>query len=129
MAMNRHMINAMMSDTSLQTLTHQESGKLLYQAVRRKANDRGLDVTVTREYIEFLCEQTHCPATGVEFDMRRGVWLPNRQSLDRIDNTRGYHKDNVWVVTNIFNKSKNVFSNEFHDQMCVGRAEVLANER
>jgi hypothetical protein len=126
MRMNRHQINAMMSDTSLQTLTPQESAKLLITAVRRKARDRGLDDTLTFDQVVAMCELTHCPSTGIKFDMRRGIWLPNRQSLDRIDNTQGYHEHNVRVVTNIFNQSKSAFPDEFHDQMCLGRANVLS---
>jgi hypothetical protein len=128
MGMTRHQINAMMSDTSLQTLSPQESARLLFDAVKRKARDRGLPVTVDRDYIEFLCGGPNCPATGLEFDMRRGLWLPFRQSLDRIDNTRGYEEDNVRVVTNIFNQSKSAWPDEYHDQMCLGRADVLSRE-
>jgi hypothetical protein len=116
------MINAMMSDTSLQTVTPQQSARLLIDAVRRKARDRGLADTISLDAVVAMCEVTHCPATGVEFDMRRGLWLPNRQALDRIDTTDGYHEYNVRVVTNIFNQSKSCFPEEIHDEMCLGRA-------
>jgi hypothetical protein len=127
--MNRHMINAMMSDTTLQTLTPQQSARLLVDAVRRKARDRGLEDTLTIDQVVALCELTHCPATGVEFDMRRGLWLPNRQALDRIDNTQGYVEGNVQVVTNIYNRAKSAWPEEYIDDMCLGRAEVIENER
>jgi hypothetical protein len=125
MSMNRHQINAMMSDTSLQTLTPQESARLLFDAVKRKARDRGLPVTIDRDYIEFLCGGPNCPATGLEFDMRRGLWLPFRQSLDRIDNTRGYEEGNVQVVANIYNQAKAAWPEEYVDRMCQGRTAVL----
>lgn len=126
--MNRHMINALLSDTSLQTLSPQESAKLLIQAVQRKAKDRNLDSTLTLSQVTALCELSTCPATGIQFDMRRGVWLPFRQSLDRIDNTKGYHLDNVQVVANIYNQAKSSWPEEYIDQMCLGRAAVLEHE-
>ena len=129
MGMTRHQINAMMSDTSLQTLTPQESARLLFDAVKRKARDRGLPVTVDRDYIEFLCGGPNCPATGLEFDMRRGLWLPFRQSLDRIDNTRGYEKGNIQVVANIYNQAKAAWPEEYIDRMCQGRAAVIEEGR
>lgn len=125
--MNRHMINALLSDTSLQTLTPQQSAKLLMDAVRRRAADRGLENDLNFDHLISLCEREFCPATGVEFDMRRGLWLPNRQALDRIDNTRGYTDDNVRVVTNIFNRSKTLYPDKYHDEMCLGRAGVLGD--
>lgn len=125
MAMTREQIHILMSDTSLQTISPQESAKLLLGAVRRKAKERGLDNTLTPRQVEAMCELQFCPATGIEFDMRRGVWLPFRQSLDRIDNTQGYHVRNIQVVNNIYNQAKSAWPEEFVDQMCLGRAAVL----
>ncbi len=53
---------------------------------------------------------THCPALGIELDYAHGHKdgrpQDNSPSLDRIDNTRGYVKGNVVVVSGLANRIK-----------------------
>jgi hypothetical protein len=51
-------------------------------------------------------------------DYTAGKWAHNRPSLDRIDNTKGYHIDNVRLVWFAANAAKNVFTDEQLIQFC-----------
>ena len=82
----------------------------LYNSAKRKAAQRGLTFNLKWNDVLRRVEKGKCEATGIPFDMRRkparGVDLPFRASLDRIDNTRGYEPDNIAVVCKIYNHAK-----------------------
>lgn len=62
-----------------------------YNAFRGNARRRGKDFTITlEEYKQFALAQGLFSPTGVKY--------PNR-SIDRIDQSRGYHLDNIQVLT------------------------------
>lgn len=70
---------------------------------RKRCKSRGLDFALTAAWVLSRLERQHyrCAVSGVEFSARRPrdshkrPWMP---SLDRIDCTRGYTKDNVRIV-------------------------------
>ena len=76
---------------------------MLYQA-RAKAKRRGLECDLDREDIII---PSHCPVFGIPLKMGDGRIEDGSPSLDRIDNTRGYVKGNVVVVSNKVNRIKN----------------------
>jgi hypothetical protein len=49
---------------------------------------------------------THCPILGIELEIGRDCWY-NSPSIDRIDNKKGYTKENVVVVSLMCNTIKN----------------------
>jgi len=49
---------------------------------------------------------TKCPILNIPFKVGKENWQ-NSPSLDRIDNRRGYEKDNVIVVSTMANSIKN----------------------
>jgi len=55
-----------------------------------------------------------CPLLGIKLAARQGGHGPQdaSPSLDRIDNTKGYIKGNVWVVSWLANKMKATATNE-----------------
>lgn len=57
---------------------------------------------------------THCPILGIELDYSvSGGKNPDASpSIDRIDTSKGYTKDNVWVISNKANRMKNDGSRE-----------------
>lgn len=42
---------------------------------------------------------SHCPLLGIPLNSAAPSQAPEIPSLDRIDNTRGYTKENVWVIS------------------------------
>lgn len=90
------------ADPDINSLYRRRS--MLYNA-RRKALRYGRAVNITLEDISI---PTHCPLLGIALTYgpgRKGP-TPSSPSLDRIDNTKGYVKGNVWVISNIANTMK-----------------------
>jgi hypothetical protein len=71
---------------------------------RVRAKKRGLDFDLTREDIVI---PSHCPVFGFSIGVQKGGSNDNSAELDRIDNTKGYIKGNVVVVSRRANRIKN----------------------
>lgn len=92
------------------------SARMMISA-KGRAKLKGLDFDLTADWIEERIAAGSCEVTGIKFDVSqdtrrnksRNPWMP---SLDRIDNTKGYTKDNVQVVVWLYNAAKGEFSRE-----------------
>lgn len=65
---------------------------------RAKKNDLIFDLSE-----EDITLPTHCPVLGLELKYHGGDgsgFYPDSHSLDRIDNLKGYTKDNIRVISN-----------------------------
>lgn len=62
-----------------------------------RAKRKGLEYSITKEYVLEKMEAGHCEVTGLPFvlGLKRGPYSP---SLDRIDSTIGYTEDNTRLV-------------------------------
>jgi len=94
---------------------------LLYENALGRAKKRGLEFTLTREFIRQLFEEQECKCslTGISFDYARptvGTFNPYSPSLDRIDNCKGYTPDNVRLVLTCVNLAFNQFGKDIFDQ-------------
>ena len=78
---------------------------VLHRAARNRARREGLDFTIEVADVKI---PEFCPLLLIRIEARRGGHGPQdtSPSLDRIDNTKGYTKDNVWVVSWLANKMK-----------------------
>lgn len=78
---------------------------------RRRAKNRGLEFHLTRQDLLKLARNTsHCAILGTELHYARGLGdgpRPDAASIDRIDNERGYHLDNIRIVSLRANAMKN----------------------
>ena len=79
----------------------------MWHNAKRRALESGKEFDLD---IEDIVIPTHCPVLGIE--LIGGVKKPidTSPSLDRIDSSRGYTKDNVCVVSFRLNRMKNCFS-------------------
>lgn len=64
--------------------------------------DAIINITIT-EIENLFRESTHCPICGIEFS---SVNRQTTQSLDRLDNEKELRVDNVWVICNKCNATK-----------------------
>lgn len=71
-------------------------------------NKRKFDHTLTLDNIHKMWEFNNglCAATGVPMTWKKTDPAITRVTVDRIDSTRGYTLDNVWLVTSGFNTLK-----------------------
>ncbi len=79
--------------------------KILFRDARNRSNKRGNSCTITRKEIQNLATDT-CPILGIKLEIGSDNWQ-NSPSLDRIDNTKGYEKGNVIMVSHMANSIKN----------------------
>jgi hypothetical protein len=70
--------------------------RLAVADAKRRAKRKGLEFDLDYKDIEV---PVTCPLLGIPLYRAGGRATDNTPSLDRIDNTRGYTKDNVWVVS------------------------------
>lgn len=77
----------------------------LFNGARCRARDRGLEFTLTREWIAAAIEEGVCQVTGIPFDFSCRSFCP---SLDRTDASGGYTPENVKVTCWLYNRAKGV---------------------
>lgn len=73
----------------------------LFNAAKHRAKLKSLEFDITKDDI-IIPEK--CPVYGVDIDLHNKFYAP---SLDRIDNTKGYIKNNIMVISNKANRLKN----------------------
>lgn len=83
----------------------------MHQRAKQRCRKSGLEFSIEIEDIKI---PDRCPVLGIEINMnsgRSGAYA-NSPSLDRIDNSKGYTKDNIWVISQRANAMKGSASKE-----------------
>jgi len=103
-------------------------GGITKRSKNGKFSKKEFEIDVTADWIQEKIESGYCEVTGIEFDLgsRGGKWAPFAPSVDRIDCSKGYTKDNCRVVCVIFNMARNQFTDE--DVLKMARAMVAKHE-
>jgi hypothetical protein len=70
--------------------------KHLFNSARGRAIKRGLTFNIE---VSDIVIPTHCPVLGLPLYRTRRAITPNTPSLDRLENSKGYIKGNVWVIS------------------------------
>jgi hypothetical protein len=73
---------------------------------KSRALAKGLEHTISIEDIKI---PTHCPLLGILLQDNTGQGKgnnPTSPSLDRLDSSKGYTPDNIWVISNRANEIK-----------------------
>ena len=68
----------------------------LVYAAKHRAKTRGMDFDITKEDIII---PDVCPVLGIEISRRNTKQSRSSPSIDRIDSTKGYTKDNIQVIS------------------------------
>ena len=77
--------------------------RVKYQAVKSRAKRDGIPFSL--EISDFSIP-SHCRACDVEFDLESRQPGSRTPSIDRVDNSKGYQKDNVEIICNRCNSIK-----------------------
>jgi hypothetical protein len=80
-------------------------------AIKGRAIRNGLDFDLTYEDVIF---PDYCPVLGIAIDFSKPGRSDNSPSMDRIDNTKGYVKGNVEIISWRANRIKNDGTAEEH---------------
>lgn len=94
----------------------------LKNGAKSRAVKKGFDFNLTDEYLEtlYIGTQGFCPMTGIVMEWSAGTRAErnlNAVSLDRIDNSKGYIKGNVRLVSTWYNNARNHSSDDYFLKM------------
>lgn len=78
--------------------------KIMFQSAKDRAKRKGLEFTITLEDIKI---PKACPIFGLTLSASIGRFNENSPSLDRINNSKGYVKGNIIVISYRANQIKN----------------------
>lgn len=78
--------------------------KYLWNLAKARAKKNNIDFNIE---IDDVVVPQFCPIFGLELKRNEKSILPNSVTLDRIDNTKGYVKGNVQVISYLANTMKN----------------------
>lgn len=94
-------------------------------AIQRSKNSKKYkyDCDLTYQWIQEKIELGKCQVTNIPFILTSGHH-PFAPSLDRIDSSKGYTKDNIQVVVLIYNTAKRQF---LHDDVMVMAQALITN--
>lgn len=77
--------------------------KVMWTQARIRANRKGLPFTIAVEDIQI---PPTCPILGIELKSGGGR-TGHSPSLDRLNSSKGYTPDNIWVISDRANRIKN----------------------
>ena len=91
---------------------------------KSRAKSKNIEHNIDRDFIRILLKQSRgrCPVLGKKFVFE--AKNPLNMSIDRIDNSLGYTRDNVWIVSTWANRAKNTLSEEVFKEYCKCVAEI-----
>ena len=98
----------------------------MFQHFSASAKSRGLEFTITREYLTeaVAAANGRCTISNVPLSTARNH--PHRVSVDRIDSSKGYIPGNIQIVAMQVNFAKNKFDDlKWFDEMCRSRVKFL----
>lgn len=81
--------------------------RVLLNSARSRAKERGLDFDLTKKDITI---PDMCPLLEIPIMVMGGKVTANSPSIDRVNNSKGYVKDNVMVISHQANTCKNSLS-------------------
>lgn len=77
----------------------------LYESARDRAKIKGIEFTIT---IDDIIIPDTCPVLGIPLKTNKlGTDISSSPSIDRIDNSKGYIKDNIAIISHRANTLKN----------------------
>lgn len=85
--------------------------KKMLSRARNRAKDRGLDFDIS---VDDILIPIKCPVLGIPLKQHKGRsgGQPDSPALDRIDNSKGYVKGNVVVISHLANQMKSSATKE-----------------
>ena len=92
-------------DCNTKRVTEQSPEVKMYRRAKSRASKSGVAFNITK-YDIIIPEE--CPILGIKLVTHKGKsgGCNDSPALDRVDNSKGYTKGNVWVISHLANKMK-----------------------
>lgn len=90
--------------------TFNQLRELLHQR-KRKAKERGIEFTITKDDVRELTPSV-CPVLGIPLSFEGE--LDTSPSIDRLDNSKGYTRENIRIISTRANRIKSDGTSEEH---------------
>lgn len=78
----------------------------IYSSLKSSAKKRGIEFTLDKADLWDIDIPLTCPVLGIPLEFSRGVATDNSVSYDRIDNSKGYDKSNLMIISYRANRLK-----------------------
>lgn len=103
---------------------------VIFSGARERARRGGREFALTLDWVMelWVLQDGKCAVTGLPLTLDRNpngerFYNPFNPSLDRIDATVGYTKENTRLVSVVVNLSMNIFGDSVFDRMCAAYIE------
>lgn len=102
---------ALCNDCNSNRVKGESVEKKMLRRAKQRAKEKGLEFNLTEDDVVV---PTHCPILGIELKMHKGRsgGNPGSPALDRVDNSKGYVKGNVMVMSHLANMMKSSANTE-----------------
>lgn len=94
---------------------HNNIASALRSFAKQRAKSRGIEFNIDKEDLTL---PEHCPILGLKLEKSKGARKDNSPSIDRVDNTKGYVKGNVQIISWRANRLKNDATLEELEKVC-----------
>jgi hypothetical protein len=95
----------------------------IFNGAQQRAKAKGIDFSISREWLRSRIELGRCELTGIEFSyidgLKRCAKQPLAPSLDRIESNKGYTPDNCRVVLWALNCAINSWGSAVYERIAV----------
>lgn len=81
--------------------------KEIYNKLKQSAKRRNIEFSLTIPELNNLSFPISCPVLGIPLKWHRGLAQDDSYSFDRIDTAKGYHIDNIEIISVKANRAKN----------------------
>jgi len=98
--------------------------KRMHDHAKERAADKKMEFNIKKSDIII---PKKCPLLNIELSINNKKTLNNSASLDRIDNTKGYIKDNIRVISHKANISKSNSTKEEYDLLAKNLRRIIDN--
>lgn len=98
------------TQTYNQTFKIEHRAAYINNCARNRAKNTGKEFSIKKQDVLELLLPLKCKITNIDLQINADKHNPFAPSLDRIDNTKGYTKENIQIVCQIYNFCKNQFS-------------------
>lgn len=94
---------------------------ILLRGAKKRAKLKGRDFDITQDFLMNLWnnQDGKCILTNIKFDLYTSNTKCYSPSLDRIDSSKGYTKDNVRLIIHAMNMGLSNWGTDIFDKICI----------